>query len=59
MVTGDVHFKHGKYKLKYENPQINKYINFVNRKTNKTINTFLIPKSIYVQMKERFLNLFF
>lgn len=50
IVTGDVYFKDGKYKVNYDNPQNTKQLTFVNRKTNKTINTVIVPKSIYIQI---------
>lgn len=49
IVKGDVNFKEGKYKINYDNPQNTKQITFVNRKTNKIINTVDVPKSIYIR----------
>jgi len=48
IVKGDVYFKEGKCKVNYDNPQDTKQVTFVNRKTNKIINTVNIPKSIYI-----------
>ncbi len=49
LVKGDIYMKNGKYQISYDNPQNIKQITFVNRKTNKIINTLTVPKSVYVQ----------
>jgi hypothetical protein len=50
MVNGDVYFKDGKCKLKYDNPQKTKQLEFVYRKTNQLVCTTNIPKSIYTRV---------
>lgn len=53
MVTGDIIYEGGRYKIKYDNPINTKQITFVDRITNQIINTVNVPKSIYI-LRETF-----